>query len=170
MSDIDFEACKELSQEDRNQIYARFSARADFFAALLDELQGAVETQDVVTWFIKKHLEQGATVDPRQASKIYSLATRITDWEATLHILQCIPRLGIPRTSRKQAEIFVRRSLESDNKFVRAWAYNGFSELAEHYSAYRREASGMFADALQHEAPSIKARIRNLTGFCGRSD
>ncbi|MEM7279220.1 MAG: hypothetical protein AAF385_13955 [Pseudomonadota bacterium] len=170
MSDIDFEACKALSQEGRNQIYARCSARADFFTTLLDALQGGVEIQDVVTWFIKKHLEQGATADPAQVSVIYAHAVRITDWEATLHILQSIPRLGIPRAARKQAEIFIRRSLQSENKFVRAWAYNGFSELAEQYSAYREEASGMFAEALQHEAPSIKARIRNLTGFFGYND
>ncbi len=56
----------------------------------------------------------------------------------------------------------MRKCLEDDNKFVRAWAYNGFYELAKQYPEYRTEAGQLFEMALRDEAASVKARVRNV--------
>ena len=54
-----------------------------------------------------------------------------------------------------------------NNKLVRAWAYNGFYEISRQYPEYKEETKKLFAMAMKDEAPSVKARIRNImrTGF-----
>lgn len=165
MGGVDFTACQRMNLQARRQVYQRLSAQDDFVSALIEELGAGSEYHGIASWFLKHHLEQGACLSADHVSHIYTLAARIEDWEAMLHLLQCLPSIGIPRASREWAELFVRRGLDSKNKFVRAWAYNGFNELAVNFPAYRKEAADMFADALQHEAASVKARVRNLRKF-----
>jgi len=56
-------------------------------------------------------------------------------------------------------EIFLRVCLLDNNKFVRAWAYKGFYELAVQYP---KETRQFFEMAMRDEAPSVKSRIRNI--------
>lgn len=58
--------------------------------------------------------------------------------------------------------MFLRNCLISDNKFVRAWAYNGFYELALQYPAYKTEVKKFLDMAMKDEAASVKARVRNI--------
>jgi len=51
----------------------------------------------------------------------------------------------------------------SENKFVRSWAYNGFYGLSRQYPEYIQETKQFFEVAMKDEAPSVKARIRNVT-------
>lgn len=52
--------------------------------------------------------------------------------------------------------------LEHDNKFVRAWAYIGKFELSVQYKEYKLETMVLLEAALQNEAASVRARIRNI--------
>ena len=56
----------------------------------------------------------------------------------------------------------MRHNLTATNKFVRAWSYNGLYELARRDPVYLPEVEQIFELALRDEAPSVKARIRNL--------
>ncbi len=58
-------------------------------------------------------------------------------------------------------------TLTDHNKFVRAWSYNGFFELSRQHSEYLDETKQFFQMTMRDEAPSVKARIRNImkTGF-----
>ena len=58
--------------------------------------------------------------------------------------------------------MFLRNCLVDNNKFVRAWAYNGFYELAVQYPEYEKETKQFFEMAMRDEAPSVKSRIRNI--------
>ena len=47
-------------------------------------------------------------------------------------------------------------------KFVRAWAYNGFYLLAVQHGEYEAEARQLLTMALRDEPASVKARVRNV--------
>ncbi len=49
---------------------------------------------------------------------------------------------------KKQLEAFLRKTLTSDNKFVRAWSYNGFHCLASQFPEYVREVEQFFKMAM----------------------
>ncbi len=63
---------------------------------------------------------------------------------------------------KKRLEAFLRECLEDRNKFVRAWAYGGFHQLAVEHAEYRGEAVQLFEKALDEEAASVKARVRKV--------
>jgi hypothetical protein len=87
---------------------------------------------------------------------------RLESWGSKLHLLQCLPHLAIDERAKPALESFLRDSMGSDNKFVRAWAYNGFHVLALQYPQYRAEAKRLLGRALKSEAASVKARIRRI--------
>ena len=113
---------------ERENAYAAFADDPSFLSQLLDGLAGATASKNVVSWFLKKHLETGAFLDPAQVRGVYESAVHFDDWEAMLHVLQSIPHLGVRGSSRAPAERFVRRCLEHGNRFVRAWARSGVPE------------------------------------------
>ncbi len=79
-----------------------------------------------------------------------------------MHALQCLPFLTIDQSEKKLVETFLRITLSGQNKFVRAWSYNGFYELARQYPEYQAETKILFEMAMNDEAASVKARVRNL--------
>ncbi len=70
--------------------------------------------------------------------------------------------MPISKTDKKKVEGFLRECLIDNNKFVRAWAYNGFNELSIQYNEYRQETEQFFEMAMRNEAPSVRSRIRNI--------
>ncbi|MDE0522869.1 MAG: hypothetical protein OXH79_13040 [Boseongicola sp.] len=79
-----------------------------------------------------------------------------------MHILQCLPYLDIPEDESAGLERFLEACLESDNKFVRAWAYSGFNEMSLRFPRYRDRVGRMLALAGVSEAASVRARIRKI--------
>jgi len=75
---------------------------------------------------------------------------------------KCLAYLDIPENESAGVERFLEACLENDNKFVRAWAYNGFNELSLRFPRYRERVDGMLARAGVSEAASVRARIRNI--------
>lgn len=118
--------------------------------------------QKAATWLLKHHLEKKHQLTKNQNLKILSLLVKLDCWEAKLHILQCLPYLKIFDESKKDAEAFLRQCLVDKNKFVRAWAYNGFYELSIWHPEYQAETQLFFDMAMKDEAASVKARIRNI--------
>ncbi len=91
-----------------------------------------------------------------------SIQLEIEQWESKLHILQSFPFMPIPHSEKKKVEVFLRKCLVENNKFVRVWAYNGFYELAVQFPEYINETKQFFEMAMRDEAPSIQSRIRNI--------
>ena len=83
-------------------------------------------------------------------------------WESRLHVLQSIPYMPIPGTHKKKVETFLRECLVDDVKFVKAWAYSGFYELAVQYPEYQDEAEQFFEMAMRDQPASVRSRIRNI--------
>ena len=84
-------------------------------------------------------------------------------WESKLHLLQCMAYLPVPKSQLPSVESFIRTNLTSDNKFVRAWAYSGFYQLARQVPTLQAEASALFHHALDTEtAGSVRSRINRV--------
>ncbi|MEW8322573.1 MAG: hypothetical protein AB2606_07985 [Candidatus Thiodiazotropha taylori] len=66
------------------------------------------------------------------------------------------------QVEQEEVSAFLRECLTSSNKFVRAWSYNGFYELAIQHPQYQQETKVFFEMAMRDKAPSVKARIRNI--------
>ncbi|MDE0122107.1 MAG: hypothetical protein OXS33_10310 [bacterium] len=141
--------------------YERHSDDEDFLATVLEHIAD-VELQRAATWLLKRHLEARNSLSPGDSRAILGVLSDQEHWESRLHLLQCLPYLDIPEDQSTGLEQFLDSCLESDNKFLRAWAYNGFNELALRLPSYRDEVNLMLARASESEAASVRARIRNI--------
>jgi len=144
-------------------LYERHSADPDFvpkLVALLTEVPG----QRGSTWLLKHHLETSPdSIDPELAGQIYSNCSTLEHWEAKLHLLQCIALLPVPTEQAQAVAGFIRECVSSNKKFVKAWAYSAFSELAAQHLEYQDEANALLDFAFENEtAASVRARIRNI--------
>ncbi len=137
------------------------------FADTLIELAFTDPCEKGATWLLKAWLEAGHSLEPAQSSKIYASLDQLNHWEAKLHVLQCLPFMTITESQSRCVYNFLRLTLTDRNKFVRAWSYNGFYELSRQHSHYLDETKLYFDMAMRDEAPSVKARIRNImkSGF-----
>ncbi|MFQ5640236.1 MAG: hypothetical protein ACE5IR_19830, partial [bacterium] len=120
------------------------------------------QMQSGATWLIKKYVENGFLPNEKNVHRLLDSLEILDCWEAKLHLCQILPYFTIAGRKKKQVEKFLRSCLAEDNKFVRAWAYNGFYELAVQHREYMDEAVRMLNSAMNDEAASVRARIRNI--------
>lgn len=118
--------------------------------------------QKGATWLLKAALESGQKLQKEQVKEIYGSLDSRAHWETKLHILQSVPYMPVEKDSVQHLYNFIRATLTDSKKFVRAWSYNGFYELAVQYPEYVNEAKQLFETAMNDEAASVKARIRNI--------
>ncbi|PIE43624.1 MAG: hypothetical protein CSA50_04460 [Gammaproteobacteria bacterium] len=149
------------SSSDIDAIYSRHDNDVSFAAKLIDLFQQTA-LQKGATWLLKRHLEGNRKLEANEIAMVYRFLSRLEHWETKLHILQCIPFMPIAETEKKAVETFLRKCLIDSNKFIRAWAYNGFYEISTQYPEYKKETKQFFEMAMRDEAPSVKARIRNI--------
>lgn len=149
------------SSADISDIYSRYSCESNFTITLVD-LCKRIDLQKGATWLLKKHLESNHSLSRAQIAIIYTLAPNLHGWEAKLHILQSMAYMPVGEQEKQGVEVFLRNCLMSDNKFVRAWAYNGFYKLALQYPEYKAEVKKFLDMAMKDEAASVKARVRNI--------
>ncbi|MDA7948078.1 MAG: hypothetical protein MPJ78_11460 [Hyphomicrobiaceae bacterium] len=149
------------SADDIGDVYERHCADPSFVSDLL-ELAGDEALQKGATWLLKRHLENNEKLDPEEIEQVYALLPGLTRWESRLHILQCMPHMPVPEARRVAIEAFLRASMTDEVKFVRAWAYGGYWGLARQFPEYRAEAERLCEIAMHHEAPSVKARLRQV--------
>lgn len=149
------------SADDIRAIYEFYLKEAKFIDSIVN-LTKTESYQNGSTWLLKAWLEDGNRLDGHQIKAIYNCLDNLCRWEAKLHLLQSIPFMPIDHPEKKHVDRFLRLTLIDTNKFVRAWSYNGFYELAKQHPEYISEAKQFFDMAMRDEAPSVKARIRNI--------
>lgn len=149
------------SSGDIEMIYNRYLVSKNFLSIIIQLLE-IEKLQSGASWLLKHYLEDGKPIDFKQASNILGKLNKLVNWEARLHVLQSLPNIPIALDKKAGVEYFLRNNLTSGNKFVRAWTYNGFYELSRQYPEYVQETKQFFEMAMRDEAPSVKARIRNI--------
>lgn len=149
------------SSDDINAIYNLHGEEKSFDANVIAFAQSS-ELQKGATWLIKRYLEEGHKIEATISSVLFDLLPKLEHWQSKLHILQCLPYLKIGNNAKHNVYVFLQQCLIDDNKFVRAWAYNGFYVISLQYREYIQETKLFFDMAMRDEAPSVKARIRNI--------
>ncbi len=140
-------------------VYEQFGKDIHFVDKLVTFME-QVALQKGASWLLKKHLESGGRVSAQSIAPTYQALPQLVHWETKLHILQCLPFIPIGEEKKDVVEQFLRDCLQEKNKFVRAWAYNGFYELAKQYPSYQEEVLALLQLGLEEEAASVKVRIR----------
>ena len=146
------------------QVYLENGESEDFFQALLDLYAGKPDLQVASTWLIKHHYDKGRTLPERLETSLIFTAKELNAWEAKLHLLQLLPKFSLHPNHIPYLEDFVRACLEEEKTFVRAWAYQGFYEVAQHKPELFPELKQLCAQALESEKASVKARVRKIVG------
>ncbi|MFN3239629.1 MAG: hypothetical protein ACE37D_21610 [Pseudomonadales bacterium] len=149
------------SAADIEAIYADHAESHNFVTQLI-KYSANESLQAGATWLLKHHIESQHLPSQTQTTRFLLLPEKLVDWQARLHFLQCLPHLSLVNADEVIMAAFLRDCLGSHNKFLRAWAYSGFHLLAQHYSQYEEEAQHLLQQAIKEEAPSVKARVRNL--------
>ncbi len=147
------------SSADIRAVYDRYEYQPSFLTDLIDYARSA-QLQKGATWLIKRFAETTDGIEKGVAQQILGVIPKLEGWEAKLHILQCLPHIPIPASRRKIVESFTRTCILDENKFVRAWSYGGFYELARYFPQYRQEAERIMEMGLVDEPASVQARIR----------
>ncbi len=114
------------------------------------------------TWLLKRLAESKTQFNPKQLAAILDSLSEFTHWEAKLHVCQMLPHVIIPKASERKVVWFLEMSLSETNKFLRAWAYNGFYELAKQHPEYFAYAMEQLDRGEAEKSAAVKARIRNI--------
>ena len=142
-------------------VFDRHHSRAGFLKDLVGMVDDG-ELQSGATWLLKHHFDKGGeALDESLMTAIYRKTPDLVHWDARLHVLQCMAQMPIPPAEQHTVETFVRQCLTDDAKFVRAWAYSGFCELARRFPQFQAEAVEILTEALSSEtAGSVLSRVR----------
>jgi len=156
----------ELYDGKRTDILERIAAAHPITAPLARQLIKLTSHDDAriqsgATWLILHHARAGHTYTPAATRDLLALLGDNLHWEATLNLLQTLPHLAIGDAALPALRRALKRLIKYDNKFVRAWAYNGFAVLARKHPQLAGEAEQMLAKGEQDEAASVRARVRN---------
>ena len=154
------------SAEQIKKLYRKYATQENFSSHLVKTLK-LPQLQAGATWLLKAWLESGNQLAAKERNGLFKKLSSLETWDAQLHVLQMLPYLEIPSTKTNKSvlpalEDFVDQCLISEKKFVRAWAYQGLFEIARVEPSKRESIEKLFAQALENEPASVKARIRSL--------
>ncbi len=114
------------------EIYDQYERYPQFPSLLIEEF-GKEETATQASWLLKRYLEVKGALSQELSRAVFSNLEKSKYWEEKLHILQCFQYLNMREADRNQLVSFIENCLLEKNKFVRAWAYNGYFLLAQIY-------------------------------------
>ncbi|RED52274.1 hypothetical protein [Aestuariispira insulae] len=129
---------------------------------LLVALMAMPDRERGASWMMKHHLEQGdANLEPVDALAFHQAGVAQQHWEARLHYLQSLNYVHVPERSRTLVQAFLKQGIEAEQKFIRAWSYNGLYLLACQFPDLQGTVQYQLEEALESEdTGSVKARIR----------
>lgn len=149
---------------DLEAIYKEFYRQNDFASQLIPLLRQ--KQQLAASWLLKDYLQDGNKISDDLKLEFYRAIHLAKDWHTQLHFLQSLPFLRpVPDGKKSKLASFLRAGIIADNKFVRAWAYNGFYDLAQDYPEYQQEANQLIEMGKRDEPASVQARLKQLDMF-----
>lgn len=142
-------------------IYADHAGEGGFLGQVVDLIDDP-DLERGATWLLKHHFDVGGEpLNDRLVRSTLAAVQGLDHWEAKLHILQIMSRLPVAEDQLDDVEAFVDECLSGDKKFVRAWAYSAFRDLAVQHPHLRGEATRLLDQALENEtAGSVLSRVR----------
>lgn len=141
--------------------------RLEYSPELGDELLELVSSEQIhlsigSTWLLEALLEEGNRLDLKQAARLGRSLEAIDDDWARLHVCQSMRFLDVPSRNTGQFARFLDRCFETEHKFLRAWALDGWWRLARQHERYLGRALEVLARGEAEEVASVRARARQL--------
>ena len=113
------------------------------------------------TWLVKHLLERGVEIDADIGLRLALTIGHLSENESKLHLLQAIPYVTVtPEVEDALLPALDAILANATHRFVRAWAYNALSVVARDNPGRREDVARRLRDALEVEAPSVRARVR----------
>ncbi len=163
MLEIEIESCRSAPVSELEGIHNHYGDLEDYLHRLISvALAGSAEVE--ATWLIKKFLETRPNPDAEMTQRLLELLPHTTDWLARLHMLQCIQHLDLAHAPVDDLRSAILAALDSSNKLIRAWAYDGLFRLAEFRHAESGADMARIISAIENESPAVRARLRKLIG------
>jgi hypothetical protein len=144
------------------ELYEVNSSSLDFFENLVTICVNEQDLQKTTTWLIKHHYDNGQTLPESITERLLTTCKNVENWEAKLHLLQLLPHFNLTKKSIITTDHFTRECLIDNNKFVRAWAYNGLYELTKYIPELITELEFICQRAMQTESAAIKSKVRKI--------
>ncbi|MBT8258065.1 MAG: hypothetical protein KJO49_06305 [Bacteroidia bacterium] len=155
------EAWDGIHMDHLKSIYIQFLNDPEFFNNIT-EWSSDINLQAASTWLIKHHYDSGEELNETQIDRLIGISSELVQWEAQLHILQILPKIEFATEQLILIDDFARRCLKSENKFVRAWAYQGMFELYKYSVVDKEELRSLCEIAMETESASIKSKVRKI--------
>lgn len=114
------------------------------------------------TWLLKRLAEDGVSFKSEHLVVLCASLPDLSNWQSKLHFCQMLQHLRIPRESAGSVVSFLERNVRNENKFLRAWCYSGFYELAKQHGEYIQDALEQIDRGETDKAASVQARIRKI--------
>lgn len=143
------------------EVYEKYHSSKDFWKSVSEYLL-QTDLQPGATWLCKHHTDQKKQIPAKVFSNLLLEAPKFSNWQSKLHVLQLLPAYSIPKHCLDAVNQLSHDALNADNKFLRAWGYQGVFELTKTKPELLPEAKAMFELALQREAASVRARVRHI--------
>ena len=118
--------------------------------------------QTRAAYLLKQIAQNGFRFKEEHLIVLFGSLSEMTPWLSKLHVCQMLQYVPIPDESATNLVWFLERNLLDENRFLRAWSYNGFYELAKQHSRYIDYAIEQLERGEMEKAASVKARIRNV--------
>jgi hypothetical protein len=118
--------------------------------------------QTGATWLLKRLAENQVHFKSEHLMALFGSLAELTHWISKLHVCQMLQYVVIPEESETSIAWFLERNLGDENKFLRAWSYNGFYELARQHKKYIPYVLEELERGEADKAAAVKARIRNI--------
>jgi len=114
------------------------------------------------TWLLKRLAEEKTAFKSEQLIAMFDSVSALVHWEARLHICQMLQHITIPKGCETKLAWFLVRCVDEKNRYVRAWAYSGFYELAKQHPEYREYSMEQLNRADSEKSAAVKARVRSI--------
>jgi hypothetical protein len=157
------------STDELQTLFDRHFEDSGFLDFIIEHLQFA-DYEVATSWLLKAWLETGDKIQTNHSEQVVCSLRKLKHWQAKLHILQCFKHIKVVETAKQDTYRLLRISLSDDNKFIRAWSYDGLFHLSRQYPEFKKEVRELIEIAQHDEAASVKARIRNLIKLFDREN
>lgn len=143
-------------------IYLENIERKTFFDDITDLYLNNKELEHSTSWLIKHHFDNGYILRDEQIENVVNKMSELTFWGSKLHLLQILPKIELSKKQADRIEPEIRRLLTSENKFLKAAAYEAYFEIAKLFPELKNEFKILCNERLSRESASVKVKIRRI--------
>jgi hypothetical protein len=118
--------------------------------------------EHATSWLLKHYFDQGETVEQEQIGLLLKKIEELTYWGSQLHLLQILPKTPLTEKQAALIEPTIRKLLNSENKFVKAAAYEAYFEVVKVFPDLKHEFTLICKGALARESAAVKVKIKRI--------